>query len=198
MNRSYRAIDIAKGLPLALEVIGSLLCRTKKENWDGKLKELENVPPEDILRKLEISYNALPKREQHMFLDIACHFIGYEKDVVIHFWDKPIFFSKGAMDVLENMSLMKIDDYNKVWMHDQVRDLGREIVRRESNYKKEEQSRVWDPEEALGLLRKQKVKPSVQFISKFLMDIFKGRQLFFVFSSTIVTYSTNIFALFKL
>ncbi|KAL3727568.1 hypothetical protein ACJRO7_032323 [Eucalyptus globulus] len=162
MVQSNKAICIARGLPLALEVIGSLLCCIEKKKWDGKLKELENIPPEDVLSKLKISYDALRDHEQRIFLDIACLFIGYEKDVAIYFWDESRFFPKEAMDVLENMSLMKIDDNKKVWMHDQVRDLGREIVRRESNYKKEEQSRVWDPEEALGLLRTQKKKKKLE------------------------------------
>ncbi|XP_039156768.1 disease resistance protein RPV1-like [Eucalyptus grandis] len=162
MNQSNRAIEIAKGLPLALEVIGSLLCRTKKENWDGKLKEWEKIPPEDVLSKLKISYDALRDHEQRIFLDIACLFIGHEKDVMIYFWDDSRFFPKEAMDVLENMSLMKIDDNKKVWMHDLVRDLGREIVHQESKLKIEEQSRVWDPEEALGLLRTQKKKKKLE------------------------------------
>ncbi|KAL3727599.1 hypothetical protein ACJRO7_032352 [Eucalyptus globulus] len=53
MVQSNRAICIAGGLPLALEVIGSLLCRIEKKKWDGKLKELENVPPEDVMSKLK-------------------------------------------------------------------------------------------------------------------------------------------------
>ncbi|KAL3727571.1 hypothetical protein ACJRO7_032326 [Eucalyptus globulus] len=162
MVQSNKAICIAGGLPLALEVIGSLLCCIEKKKWDGKLKEWEKIPPEDVLSKLKISYDALRDHEQRIFLHIACHFIGHEKDVVIYYWDESRFFPKEAMDVLENRSLMKIDDDKKVWMHDQVRDLGREIVRRESNYKKEEQSRVWDPEEALGLLRKQKKKKKLE------------------------------------
>ncbi|XP_039156057.1 disease resistance protein RPV1 [Eucalyptus grandis] len=57
------------------------------------------------------------------------------------------------MEVLQNMSLIKIKENNRVWMHDQLRDLGREIVRQESMTKIEERSRVWDPKKALDLLR---------------------------------------------
>ncbi|KAL3727564.1 hypothetical protein ACJRO7_032320 [Eucalyptus globulus] len=131
VNQSKRAIGIAGGLPLALEVIGSLLSRTDKKKWDGKLNELENVPPKDVQRKLEISYNALDLQEKRMFLDIACFLIGYEKDNVIHFWDESNSFPERAIEVLQNMSLIKIKGYNKVWMHDQLRDLGREIGQKE-------------------------------------------------------------------
>ncbi|XP_056158587.1 disease resistance protein RPV1-like [Syzygium oleosum] len=162
INQSNRAIGICGGLPLALEVIGSLLSRTEKEKWDGKLKELENVPPKDVQSKLKISYNALRVREKHIFLDIACLFIGYDKDIVVHFRDKSKKFPDEAMEVLQNMSLISIEKDNKVWMHDQLRDLGREIVRQESNMKIEKQSRVWDPKEGLDLLRRHKGKKKVE------------------------------------
>ncbi|KAL3727548.1 hypothetical protein ACJRO7_032307 [Eucalyptus globulus] len=151
IGQSKRAIGIARGLPLALEVIGSLLCRTKKEKWDLTLKKLENVPHVEIQSKLKISYDTLDVRQQDIFLDIACLFIGYDKDIVVHFWDESKF-PEEAIEVLQNMSLIKIIEDNKVWMHDQFRDLGREIVRQESNTKIKEQSRVWDSKEGLDLL----------------------------------------------
>ncbi|XP_039154707.1 disease resistance protein RPV1-like isoform X2 [Eucalyptus grandis] len=118
IGQSMRAIGIARGLPLALEVIGSLLCRTKKEKWDLTLKKWENVPPPAI--------------------------------------------QKEAMEVLQNMSLIKIEEENIVWMHDQLRDLGRAIVREKSNKNIKEQSRVWDPKEGLDLLRKHKGEKKVE------------------------------------
>ncbi|KAF7850460.1 hypothetical protein BT93_L5472 [Corymbia citriodora subsp. variegata] len=154
IDQSNRAIDIAGGLPLALEVIGSLLCRTKKEMWDATLKRLESVPHDKVQSKLKISYDALDDRHKHIFLDIACLFIGYDKDIMVHFWDASRFFPKVAIEVLQNMSLIKIKENKKVWMHDQLRDLGREIVRQESKMKIEKQSRVWDPKEALYLMRR--------------------------------------------
>ncbi|XP_039156811.1 disease resistance protein RPV1-like [Eucalyptus grandis] len=161
IGQSKRAIGIARGLPLALEVIGSLLCPTKKEKWDLMLEKLESVPHETIRSKLKISYDALDIRQQHIFLDIACLFIGCDKVIMVHFWDESKF-PEEAIEVLQNMSLIKIEEYNKVWMHDQLRDLGREIVRQESKMKIEKQSRVWDPKEALDLLRRPEGKKEVE------------------------------------
>ncbi|XP_039154889.1 disease resistance protein RPV1-like [Eucalyptus grandis] len=161
IGQSMRAIGIARGLPLALEVIGSLLCRTKKEKWDLTLKKLENVPHAAVRSKLKISYDALDVRQQDIFLDIACLFIGYNEDIVIYFWDESKF-PEEAMEVLQNMSLIKIEEDNIVWMHDQLRDLGREIVREKSKMKIENQSRVWDPKEALDLLRRPEGKKEVE------------------------------------
>ncbi|KAK3417842.1 hypothetical protein EUGRSUZ_H03827 [Eucalyptus grandis] len=164
IDQSNRVIDIAKGLPLALEVIGSLLSRTEKRKWNDILEKLENVPHTEVQRKLKISYDALEVRHKHIFLDIACLFIGCDKDVMVHFWEKSKFFPKEALIVLQNMSLIKIEENNSVWMHDQLRDLGREIVRQESNTKIQEQSRVWDPKEGLDLLRKHKVMMNLKVL----------------------------------
>ncbi|XP_056174254.1 disease resistance protein RPV1-like [Syzygium oleosum] len=162
IDQSKRAIGIARGLPLALEVIGSLLSRTEKKSWDDILEKLEKVPHVDIQSKLKISYDALELRQQHIFLDIACFFIGHDKDIVVHFWEKSKFFPKVDMEVLQNMSLIKIGEYNKVLMHDQLRDFGREMARQESKMKIEKQRRVWDPKEALDLLRRRKGKTKVE------------------------------------
>ncbi|KAK3417769.1 hypothetical protein EUGRSUZ_H03723 [Eucalyptus grandis] len=160
IGKSHRAIGIAKGLPLALEIIGSLLSRTKRKKWGDILKKLENVPHAEIQSKLKISLEALEVRQRHIFLDIACLFIGYDKDIMVHFW-KSEFFPEEAMEVLQNMSLIKIEKNNKVWMHDQLRDLGRDIIRQESEMNIKKQSRVWNTEEALDLLKRHEEKKEV-------------------------------------
>lgn len=162
LTLSRKAVGIAGGLPLALEVIGSLLSCKSKENWDVILKKLEKVPHKEVSRKLKISFEALDDRQKLIFLDIACLFVGYEIDIVIYFWDEYKFFPKEALGVLQHMSLIKIDENNKLWMHDQIRDMGREIVCQESNMLIEKQSRVWDPEEGLKLLRTCQEKENVE------------------------------------
>ncbi|XP_056168677.1 disease resistance protein RPV1-like [Syzygium oleosum] len=162
IDQSNKVIDIAKGLPLALEVIGSLLSYTEERKWNDILEKLENVPHKEVQRNLKISYDALEPPYKHIFLDIACLFIGYNKNVMVHFWEKTDFYPEVAMDVLQNMSLIKIEEHNRVWMHDQLRDLGREIVRQESNTKIEKQSRVWDPKKGLDLLKRRRGNKEVQ------------------------------------
>ncbi|KAF7850004.1 hypothetical protein BT93_L0030 [Corymbia citriodora subsp. variegata] len=162
IDQSKRAIQIAGGLPLALEIIGSLLSNKNKEMWDATLKKLESIPPDEVQSKLKISYEALDKRRQYIFLEIACHFIGYHKDIVINYWDAFERFSEEALEVLENMSLIKIGKHNELWMHDQFRDLGREIVRQESEMKIEKQRWVWNSNEGLVLLRRHEEKEEVE------------------------------------
>ncbi|KAK3417775.1 hypothetical protein EUGRSUZ_H03735, partial [Eucalyptus grandis] len=160
IDQSERAIKIAGGLPLALELMGSLLsCTTEKKKWDFELRKWESDPHKDVQSRLKISYDELEEKEKQKFLDIACLLIGYDKDIVVHFWEFE-FHPEYAMDVLENMSLVKIKEDNKVWMHDQLRDLGRQIVCQETNINK--QSRVWDREKALDLLKSPKTKKKVE------------------------------------
>jgi len=45
-------------------------------------------------------------------------------------------------------SLVKVNDKGNLVMHDQLRDMGRRIVKEAFNYKYREQSRIWDREEA--------------------------------------------------
>ncbi|XP_056164603.1 disease resistance protein RPV1-like [Syzygium oleosum] len=162
LAHSRKAVSIAGGLPLALEVIGSLLSCNSKEKWDDILKKLEIIPHEEVSSKLKISYEALDDRQKHIFLDIACFFIGCDKEVAIHMWDETEFFPEEALEVLQHMSLIKIVEKNTLWMHDLLRDLGREIIRQDSNMVTEKQTRVWDADEASDLLMTKQEKERVE------------------------------------
>ncbi|KAK3417734.1 hypothetical protein EUGRSUZ_H03679, partial [Eucalyptus grandis] len=181
IDQSKRAVHIAGGLPLALEVIGSLLSNKNKEMWDATLKKLESIPDDEVQSKLKISYDALNDQQQHIFLDIACQFIGYHKDIVVYFWDSSELFSEVTLEVLQNMSLIQIGIDNKLWMHDQLRDIGREIVRRESKMKFEKRRRVWNPKDGLELLKRHEEKKEVEALrlefadqDRFTYDDFKS------------------------
>ncbi|XP_057978131.1 disease resistance protein L6-like [Malania oleifera] len=149
---SSDAVDTAAGLPLALEVIGSLLSGKKKSVWEDTLKKLKKVPEGQIQKKLRISYEALDHEQKQIFLDIACLFIGIDKRIVVYMWDDCDFFPENGIEVLLLMSLVKIGDGNELRMHDQLRDLGREIVRQE-NYKEPWlRSRLWSHDECFDML----------------------------------------------
>ncbi|CAN1228883.1 Disease resistance protein L6 [Linum grandiflorum] len=49
-------------------------------------------------------------------------------------------------------TLIKVDDENKFWMHDSVRDLGRAIIREENRQHPLKCSRIWSDEDALQML----------------------------------------------
>ncbi|KAF7850039.1 hypothetical protein BT93_L5923 [Corymbia citriodora subsp. variegata] len=152
-----RQIVYATGrLPLALELIGSFLYHKPQDSWKETLDKLRRAPHEDIFGKLKISYDALTSEQQQIFLDIACFFIGEDKMNAIYMWKDCEFFPNTGLDVLISMSLIKIVENNKFWMHDQLRDFGREIVRQENPTNPNEQSRIWNWEEFLEATRTNK------------------------------------------
>ncbi|KAL3741755.1 hypothetical protein ACJRO7_017256 [Eucalyptus globulus] len=162
-NDLSREIVHATGrLPLALEVIGSYLHHKTQELWKETLDRLRKAPHKDVFGKLKISYDALSFEHQQIFLDIACFFIGEDKTNAIYMWKDCEFLPNTGIAILISMSLIKILENNKFWMHDQLRDLGREIVRLENPINPEERSRIWIREEVLDVTRTNEINKKVQ------------------------------------
>ncbi|XP_048140797.1 disease resistance protein L6-like [Rhodamnia argentea] len=150
-------------LPLALEVIGSLLYHKKKqEQWKKTLEDLRKAPHDEVSAKLRISYDALSFEQQQIFLDIACFFIGEDKMNAIYMWEDCGFLRDDGVVVLNNMCLIKLLEDNRFWMHDQLRDFGREIVRQENPLIPGKRSRLWTREQILDTITTKETKRDVQ------------------------------------
>ncbi|CAN1804887.1 Disease resistance protein L6 [Linum perenne] len=130
------------GLPLSLKVVGSLLFQEDKSAWEEKLMQLKEIPSNEVVHKLKISYDALTYEEQQIFLDIACFFIGEDKEIPSYFWRECNFYPVSAINVLLVRSLLKVGKDHKFRMHDQLRDLGKAIVREENVENQWQRSRV--------------------------------------------------------
>ncbi|KAL3742322.1 hypothetical protein ACJRO7_017752 [Eucalyptus globulus] len=182
-NDISREIIYAIGrLPLALEVIGSLLYNKTQERWKKTLKDLRKAPHCDIFRKLKISYDALSFEQKQIFLDIACFFIGEDMTKAIYMWEDSKFSAVTGVDILINMSLVKIGKNNKFWMHDQLRDLGREIVRQENPINPGKRTRLWNYEEILDAITTKEMKMTVQALhldlcKSYLKDIIECKEI---------------------
>ncbi|XP_030465003.1 disease resistance protein L6-like [Syzygium oleosum] len=144
------------GLPLAIEVIGSFLYGKKEAVWQDTLKKMEDCPHKDVKDKLMLGYEALDHQQRQIFLDIACFLVGENKRNAYYMWDDCEFFPDEGIEVLLLMSLVKITEKNRLWMHDQLRDLGRSIVRQESCKDPGKLSRVWNHEEGLDMIQRKK------------------------------------------
>ncbi|KAF8035624.1 hypothetical protein BT93_C1610 [Corymbia citriodora subsp. variegata] len=155
-------VSTTGGLPLALEVIGSLLYRKPRAIWIETLKKSREIPENEVQRKLKISYDELADYQQQIFLDIACFFVNEDTTNAIYMWTDCRFFPEGGIDVLVSMSLIKILDNSRFWMHDQLRDLGREIVHKEILTDPGKCSRLWISEEILEILTTKENKKKVQ------------------------------------
>lgn len=152
-----KTIKYACGVPLALKVLGRFLSGKRKEVWENAISKLETAPHREIQEVLKISYDGLDDKEQNIFLDIACLFINEDTDIVTKFLDDCEFFATSGIDVLVDKSLITISDHNKIKMHDLLRGLGREIVRKESINDPGKRSRLWHHKEIYKILSENRV-----------------------------------------
>ncbi|XP_031382237.1 disease resistance protein RPP4-like [Punica granatum] len=148
---SWQIAKATGGLPLAIEVLGSYLSSKLQEDiWREALDRLRKE--QSVQDRLRISFDALNHDEREIFLDIACLYAGMDNRVLIHMFKACGFSPESALQDLCLRSLIKIGDDKEVWMHDQVKDLGREIVRQENYGEPEERSRLWRYEDAIEVL----------------------------------------------
>ncbi|XP_048133959.1 TMV resistance protein N-like [Rhodamnia argentea] len=146
----------ADGLPLALEVIGSSLYRQSKRFWKDTLKKLNSVPNQKVCDKLKISLEMLEKEQREIFLDIACHFIGEKTIYPYYMWKALEFYPGSNIIALTRKSLIKVDDFDRLLMHDMLRDVGREIVQQEDFRFPWKRSRLWYPKIAFDVVQTRK------------------------------------------
>ncbi|XP_061993984.1 disease resistance protein RUN1-like [Rosa rugosa] len=149
LELARRAVHYAKGLPLALILLGSHLFRTSREEWEATLDSCKGEDPYRKIRNiLKISYDALGVDLRGYFLDIACFFKGQFVDNV-----KPILEAcydvKSGIGIkkLQEKALIRIDDESFkggfIWMHDLIEEMGKGIVNQESPEEPGERSRMW-------------------------------------------------------
>ncbi|CAN1765060.1 Disease resistance protein L6 [Linum perenne] len=162
----YDFVKVAARLPLALKVIGSLLFCRDKQFWEEKLMELKDLPATSNLvqQRLKISYNELTRNEKQIFLDIACFFIGEDKELPVHMWSDCKFYPESGLRTLVLRSLIKIDEENQFWMHDLLRDLGRAIVMEEDVKNPCKRSRIWSYEDAWNMLKNEEGTDQVEML----------------------------------
>ncbi|XP_058755518.1 disease resistance protein RPV1-like [Vicia villosa] len=153
---SKNVVEYAGRLPLALEVLGSYLYGREVKEWECVLDKLKTIPNDQIQKKLRISYDGLEDDTQKdILLDIACFFIGKDRNDVIHILNECELYPENGINILVARSLVTVDDTNKLRMHDLLRDMGREITRENSLKNPEKHSRLWFNKDVLEVLSKR-------------------------------------------
>lgn len=160
---SESVVEYAGGLPLALEVLGSFLCGRSISDWEDALIKIKQVPHDDILNKLRISYDMLEDEHKTIFLDIACFFKGWYKHKVIQILENCGLHPTVGINVLIEKSLVTFDG-RVIWMHDMLEEMGKTIVFQESPNDPGRRSRLWSLEDIDQVLRKNKGTETVQGI----------------------------------
>ncbi|AEE30789.1 transmembrane receptors / ATP binding protein [Arabidopsis thaliana] len=175
---SKKIVQISGLLPLAVEVFGSLLYDKKEEkDWQTQLDKLKKTQPGNLQDVLELSFKSLDDEEKKVFLDIACLFLKMEikKDEVVIVLKGCGLNAEAALSVLRQKSLVKILANDTLWMHDQIRDMGRQMVLKESREDPGLRSRLWDRGEIMTVLNNMKGTSSIRgivldFKKKFARD----------------------------
>ncbi|KAK3432301.1 hypothetical protein EUGRSUZ_D00729, partial [Eucalyptus grandis] len=171
---SAAIVDATGRLPLALEVTGSSLFRVKsKKAWRETLTALEVSPHKTVQAALGKSYADLDANAQKIFLDIACFFTGMDKRIPYYMWHDCEYFPSRMIPALQTRSLVKIGEDKKLLVHDILRKFGREIVKNESRDEPFKRSRVWDPEEAMDVLKRREGTKKVEALG---LDFAEGSE----------------------
>ncbi|WZZ10699.1 hypothetical protein YC2023_096620 [Brassica napus] len=166
MELSKKIVKITGLLPLAIEVFGSHLYDKKEHEWLTELEKLKSTQPGDLQAVLALSFKSLDDEEKTVFLDIACLFLKMEikKEEVIDVLKGCGFKAEAALNVLRQKSLVKFLADETIWMHDQIRDMGRQIDLKEHHGDLETRGRLWDRGEIMNVLNYKKGSSSIQGI----------------------------------
>ncbi|KAI9084095.1 hypothetical protein K1719_033951 [Acacia pycnantha] len=165
LDLARSVVEYAGGLPLVLQVLGSFLCKRTIEEWKDALAEFKKVPPNDILKILQVSFDGLDIKEKTIFLDIACFFNGMNKDYVLkilEILDKDLH-PKIGISVLIDKSLV-IDYQGILWMHEILKGMGQYIVCQESPDDAGKRSRIFSLEDVNHVLKRNKGTEATQGI----------------------------------
>ena len=159
LSKSF--IDYAKGLPLAIDVLGSFLYDRSKEEWEGTLNRLKEYPNKKIIEILEIGFDGLEDIEKEIFLHIACFFNMKGNDYIVEILDCLGLHPKIGLKVLIERSLLNYYG-NIYWMHDVLQQMGQDMVRRDCPLEPEKWSKLWLYKDIRSVLMKNIVRDCLE------------------------------------
>ncbi|XP_057431921.1 disease resistance protein RUN1-like isoform X2 [Lotus japonicus] len=131
---SRKAIYYCGGLPLALEVLGSLLHDRTASEWECILKLLNRNQSNEVLNVLKLSYDfldddILDDDEKKIFIEVACFYMGKDRHNITQLLDSCGLAAETGICKLIQRGLLKVDQNNKLEMHDLVQEMGIELNR---------------------------------------------------------------------
>ncbi|GKC13319.1 NB-ARC domains-containing protein, partial [Tanacetum coccineum] len=157
-------VKYLQGHPLALKVIGRSLYGKSMHVWNSELDRLQTNPNPDIQQKLRPSFDGLASDQKRMFLDIACAFIGENKDFAASVLDSRNCSANAIIEVLVDRSLITVSATNmSLQMHELIQSMAREIVREKFDMPGK-QSRLWISLEFHDSLSENKVREEVEVL----------------------------------
>ncbi|PWA81178.1 NB-ARC domains-containing protein [Artemisia annua] len=133
-----------QGHPLALKIFGGLLCEKAVDVWKSELERLQTYPNSEIVQKVLPSFDSLASDQKRMFLDIACAFIGENKDFAASVLHSSHCSANAIIEVLADKFLITVSAYDmRLQMHELIQSMAREIVREEFRMPGKHSRRLW-------------------------------------------------------
>ncbi|KAK3416431.1 hypothetical protein EUGRSUZ_H02173 [Eucalyptus grandis] len=132
-------------------VLGSFLCGRGEHQWESTLKKLAKSPHKEINDVLKVSYDGLEDYIKEIFLDIACFFKGQKTKYIRDVLDSCDFATTIGVEILIERSLISEED-GTLQMHDLIKWMGMEIVKKECCDDAGKRSRLWLYDDVLDVL----------------------------------------------
>ncbi|XP_052110689.1 disease resistance protein RPV1 isoform X2 [Arachis duranensis] len=151
--------DYAKGIPLALTILGSFLRTKGKSEWDSALRKLRKYPNPDIQQVLRLSYDALDDDEKNILLDVACFFHKHEIEKITRILNSCGFFADIGIKSLLDKSLVSIysnSSYKYIKMHSLIQKMCWKIIHEEYSKNGGQQTRLWNTEEVCNIFQDER------------------------------------------
>ncbi|XP_039157814.1 disease resistance protein RUN1-like [Eucalyptus grandis] len=136
------ALNYAKSLPLALEVLDSLFCGETKDVWESTVMKLSRIPNKNINDVLKNSCEGLDENEKEIFLHIACFFRGWNREHIKKILESCDLETTVGFEILVKRSLIRIES-DIVEMHDLIQLMGKDIVNQECHDDPRRRGKLW-------------------------------------------------------
>ncbi|RDX61698.1 TMV resistance protein N, partial [Mucuna pruriens] len=160
---SEKMVHYAEGVPLVLKVLARRLCGKNKEIWKSELDKLEKMPPTEVYDVMKMSYDDLDRKEQQIFLDLACFVLRLHRKVNVGNLKSLLKDDESdnssvvaVLERLKDKALVTFSEDNFICMHDMLQEMGLEIVRRQSCKRPASTSWLWDPNDICEALKTDK------------------------------------------
>lgn len=132
LGLASEVVKRAGSLPLGLNVLGSYLRGRNKEDWMDMMPRLRTRLNGNIEKTLRASYDELgSKEDKAIFRHLACLFNGAEIDYIKLVLGGDLDVNAGLKNLVDK-SLIQVRGYS-VEMHCVVQEMGKEMVRLQSN-----------------------------------------------------------------
>ncbi|KAI3682280.1 hypothetical protein L2E82_49986 [Cichorium intybus] len=152
--QSELVVQRCMGLPLALKVLGSSLREKTNDEWEDILHKLAAIPHPEIQEVLQISYESLADdKDKDLFLHIAFYLEGEQEDYIVKLMTGCNLHPVDGIKNLMDRCLLYVDQYGRVMMHELIKEMGREVVRKESIKNPGERSRLWHHQDCINVLQ---------------------------------------------